>query len=297
MRGIILPHKDPASDDTQNLCVRVTPEQFGENLNCIAEQCSNHNCHVVFLKPPVPYLWPAGLQFKPFLHLTSRDGQILLPRGIADHLGEELIYCLDEEKYAQLYGRADIFTREVFQSAYKDTRTADEALRYYDEKIHQEPGNPTWYNNLGVTWWRVGEFQKADSILQEALSIYYRKYRDSLLPPDIAAASPILFNLGINRLYIDSSMAHLRLDTSSKAYVYLDSALQSDFFSLRIKRSYWLELDKLKNCPGAAVIDLPEIFRENGGERLFIDHCHPTAEGHILIAQSIYEKIIERHWL
>ena len=42
------------------------------------------------------------------------------------------------------------------------------------------------------------------------------------------------------------------------------------------------------------VVDLPKVFKENGGERLFIDHCHPTAEGHRLIAEALYELIVKK---
>jgi hypothetical protein len=65
---------------------------------------------------------------------------------------------------------------------------------------------------------------------------------------------------------------------------------------LRIKSPYWREIDKLISLPGIAVIDLPTIFRDNGGDNLFVDHCHPRPEGHLLIAASIFDTLRSRGW-
>ena len=46
-----------------------------------------------------------------------------------------------------------------------------------------------------------------------------------------------------------------------------------------------------------SILDLAEVFRSKGGERLFVDHCHPTAEGHKLIAMELFKVIIDRDLL
>ena len=75
------------------------------------------------------------------------------------------------------------------------------------------------------------------------------------------------------------------------ADVMLDSALQADYFSLRIKRVYQEAIDSVGRLDNVTVIDLPTIFEENGGDCLFVDHCHPTLEGHRLIAQALFNAI------
>jgi len=287
---------ESAAENTAALKLRVSPEQYGANLTAIAEQGCRRGCPVIFLIPPVPYLWPAGLQFKPFLHITGADGRVLLPEAMAAYLGQDVAYCLDEARFHEIYGAGDIFTREVYKAAYTDTTSPEDAISHYSARIRTEPDNPAWLNNFGVACWRNGEYARADSALNQALDLFRRQHPDPDPPVIKAAASPFLYNLGINRLSRDSNRDLSHLDSASVAYAYLDSALQADYFSLRIKRPYVSELAKLRGKPETAVIDLPRIFRENGGERLFIDHCHPTAEGHMLIAKTIFDTIIGRRW-
>jgi lysophospholipase L1-like esterase len=63
--------------------------------------------------------------------------------------------------------------------------------------------------------------------------------------------------------------------------------LQADYFSLRIKREYLDKLDDMAMGENIYLIALGDVFAQNGGERLFIDHCHPTERGHGLIAREI----------
>ena len=80
-------------------------------------------------------------------------------------------------------------------------------------------------------------------------------------------------------------------DSLSLPFIYLDSALQADYLSLRIKQKYIDAIDRIDTA-GVTIIDLPSLFRANGGEKLFIDHCHPTAQGHRLIAELLADKIL-----
>jgi len=295
MRDLMRP-QNTSSDSVTPLKLRVSPKEYGENLTAIAEQAQSHSCPVIFLIPPVPYLWPAGLQFKPFLHLTGADGQILLPPAMMTYLGQDIAYCLDSARFQRLYGEGDLFTRAVYESAYTDSLNPDAAVDFYTARMRGEPDNPVWLNNLGVACWRNDKYDRADSAFHTALGLFRRQHSESDSPIVTAAASPFLYNLGINNLSRDSGPARASLDSTSTPWAYLDSALQADYFSLRIKRPYVRQFESLRGRPSAAVIDLPLIFRENGGERLFIDHCHPTAEGHLLIAKTIYDTIRGRRW-
>jgi lysophospholipase L1-like esterase len=289
MRAFIQPLISGMVCDPHELKMRVSPRQYGENLRRIISQCQDHRCPLIILQPPVPYLWPAGLQFRPFLHVTGADGQVIMPPAMAGLLGRDIAYCLDEERLREIYGKFDIFTREVYQRVFKDSLPAPEAIEYYLTLLASDQQDPTSFNNLGVSYWRNRQYASADSSFRKAISLFRLRHSDSLdagrFPAIAAALSPFLYNLGINSL------------SMGEDHGYLDSALQADYFSLRIKRPYWHEIENVNETSGVVVIDLPRIFDENGGEYLFIDHCHPTPEGHLLIAQAIYDVIRNHRWM
>lgn len=278
---------DPSED---KLKLRVPPDRFAENLSGIVVQCRMHDCPLIILKPPVPYLWPAGLQFKFFTHITGEDGRIIFPDALAKALGRNIKYCLNQERFGAIYGEGDLFTRSVFQSAYSDSMNPEEAIVHYSKLAETQPDDPVILNNLGVSYWQNEQYDKADRYLKAARASYIQLHYDSLNECTIAAGSAFLYNIGVN-LLIQNITPNLFADTSSPAYIYLDSALQTDYFSLRTKRTYWEKIDGIENHENVVVIDLPRIFRENGGEKLFIDHCHPTAGGHRLIAQELLKII------
>ena len=296
LRTILASRGGPAYQSKDSLTVRVSPERFETNLRAIIGQCRQHDCPVIFLKPPVPYLWPAGLQFKPFLHVTGKDGRVLLPQAVADFLGRNVQYCLDTALIHKLYAQSDVFTRAVYSSAYTGIDDPGKAMVEYQAVAARDSTDPVVLNNLGVAYWGSGRHQAADSAFRAARRAFATRYGGVRTPLASAAASPFFFNTGINLLAADSARSGRWYDTTSMAFIYLDSALQSDYFSLRIKRAYWGKIDALKGAPGVAVIDLPGLFQRKGGEGLFIDHCHPTAQGHILIARQIYDTILARDW-
>jgi len=294
MRGLLLNRPSTDGNRELQLKVRVSPERYGENLTNIYQQCRQHNRPLIIIKPPVPYLWPAGLQFRPFMHVTDREGEVILPEEIARMLGREISYCLDEERFRELYGKGDVFTQAVYRSGFQDTLTSTEAIEYYADLIVSEPDNPLYHNNQGVAFWRNNDYEKADKALKKARQLYQSHRKNS--PAAEAAGSPILFNIGINLLSMKGGKSPALFDTTGIAFRYLDSALQADYFSLRIKRGYWRAIDELNGRKGITVLDLPEIFAANGGEKLFIDHCHPTPEGHRLIAKEIVGTITDHNW-
>jgi lysophospholipase L1-like esterase len=276
--------------------VRVSPERFAENLGRIAISCRKKKCPLVVIKPPVPYLWPAGLQFRLFRYTNDRDGQLIFPDQLKEILGRNLKYCIDKTVFRRLYGEGDIFTKNVYLSAYSDSMTPSEAIEYYSGLLDSLPDDPVVLNNLGVSCWQEGRYNQADHFLKCSRDQYVKIHGAAQDPAISASGSPFLFNIGINLLSGDEHRPEEPIDTGSAAFVYLDSALQADFLSLRIKRSYWEKIDRLGEEGNALVIDLPAIFRNHGSERLFIDHCHPTAEGHLLIAETLKDAIV-RHGL
>ncbi len=290
-RGVLAQHIRQIGDPAGSLKVRVSKDRFGENLRRIADSCADRDCPLVILKPPVPILWPAGLQFKVFTRVTDRDGCLILPDAMVDILGREIKYCLSEETFSQLYGPGDQFTRAVHLSAYADSLSAAQAVDRYSQLLKTDSTNPVLVNNLGVSFWENGQYREADHHLRKAREIFVARQIDIANPIIAAAGSPFLFNIGMNCLYAEGVRPNLLEDADGSALAYLDSALQNDYFSLRIKRDYWEKMDELQARPNVTVIDLPTIFRQNGGERLFVDHCHPTTEGHLLIARELFEVI------
>jgi len=294
MRSLLLSALDPADDAGRPLTVRVTPEQFGENLAVIAAECRRRQVPLIVLKPPVPFLWPAGLQFKPFLHMGVHGGQVILPPPMARILERNIAYCLDEERLRDVYGKGDIFSKQVYRSAYADPGDPEQTIAGYAALLEHDSLDPATWNNLGVAYWKAGDYESGERMFRTARRVFERCHPVSTSPSHAAAVSPILFNLGMDLLSREISAEDTGYDSAGQAFVYLDSALQCDYFSLRIKRPYWKQIDNLKGTPGVTVIDLPKLFYENGGDRLFIDHCHPTAEGHLLIAATLFDSIVNR---
>ena len=295
MRAFLAGGSRNTEGERQGLKVRVEPDRFGQNLNRLVRQAQNRNCPVIVLKPPVPYLWPAGLQFKIFTHVTGREGQLILPDEMIKVLGRPLKYCLDENRFRLLYGRGDKFTRAVFASAYSDSLPAEKAIEYYTDLIEEDSDNPALYNNLGVSYWANENYRRADSVLRQARNFYCSEFdcRGKDIG-QVAAGSPFLYNIGVNLLTENIGRKQVHDSIHNPAFVYLDSALQADFYSLRIKKSYWRKIDELAAEKDVYIIDLPRVFEEYGGEGLFIDHCHPTVEGHRLIAETIYNLIFDK---
>ena len=292
LRGVLTTRRASQDLSPEQLRVRVSAERFEENLRDIARQCRAHGCPLILLSPPVPHLWPAGLQFKSFAHVTGEDGKVILPPEIVSIVGRKLKYCLDRQRFGELYGKGDVFTRAVYSSAYNDSLGLDQALEYYQTELQTRPNDPVLLNNLGVSFWQAGRYNEADRFLKEARSRFTFAYDGDSTPLLQAAGSPILYNIGINLLGESDSWKSLLEDTAGAAYIYLDSALQADYLSLRIKREYADRLRKLGDLDGVTIIDLPTIFARNGGESLFVDHCHPTAQGHLLIAGELARVIM-----
>jgi len=283
MKAMLKPAESIA--DESKLVVRVEPERFSENLENIAAQCRDHDCPLMVIKPPVPLLWPAGLQFKLFAFQESGEATVHMPEEMTRILGRDLRYCFDSAEITERYGKADWFTKTVYASAYKDSLTPAQAVELYEAELEGEGGNATVYNNLGVSLSSDKKYDQAEVDFHEARTRFASERLSNPSIAELTAGSVFLYNLGYNR-YIGERFG----DSSfGDPWIYLDSALQADFFSLRIKRDYWNRIDSLGQEPGVYVVDAPRMFDRNDRERLFIDHCHPTVRGHSLIALQILD--------
>jgi lysophospholipase L1-like esterase len=273
----------------RHLVARVSPERFAENLRAMALDCNQHDCPLFVLKPPVPLEWPAGLQFVTFAPVTNMSGQYLLPPELRRILGREIRYCIEPQALTEKYGRPDWFTKATYARVYDDHLEAREAVQYYRRLLATDADDPVIMNNLGVSLWRTGDLVSADTMLRVARSAFVNLSADRSDLLRLSAGSPFLFNIGINLADCAAAATDSAAGNSlrSTARLYLDSALQADFMSLRVKRSYLHEIDRIADTPGTYVIDLPRLFNENGNERLFVDHCHPTKEGHRIIADEV----------
>ncbi len=280
--------------NVEDLILRVPRDHFQENLADIAGQCRSHNCPLIILKPPVPLLWPAGLQFKLFRHLTGRDDEAIFPEPMLEILGRPVKYCINKLYFDSLYGQTDPFTDRVFSSAYEDSLPPGKAIEYYTHLAGVHDDDPIIWNNLGVSYWQIFDYDEAEKYLKKARELYLTIHPEQHTPAITATGSPFCYNLGMNEFFRYDYYANPLEDSTSKPYIYLDSARQADYFSLRIKRDYWQSIDSFQGTEGVYIIDLPKLFRQNGGEILFIDHCHPTPKGHQLIAQQLAELIRQK---
>jgi len=282
---------DTGPTDNRPLVPRVSPERYGENLRAIADDAQDRGVPVIVLAPPVPRLWPAGLQFNIFRQMKTPDGRLLMPDRMVAVLGRQLEYCLDSTLIRYIYGETDPVTRAVLQSAFRDPLPPERAVTFWLDRARRQPTDPVARNNSGVAAWRLGMYTEADSLLANAAAVYRQNLGADAGLDDSAAAGPFFYNRGINEL------ARAGIDTISwirpdnPAYRSLDSALQLDYYSLRVKRRYIERLTSLPLGDNLSAISLQTLFAANGGERRFVDHCHPDAVGHRLIADTLLPEV------
>ncbi|MDX9856523.1 MAG: GDSL-type esterase/lipase family protein [candidate division Zixibacteria bacterium] len=290
LRALLAPTR--TEDQPGNsLVVRVPPERYAHNLRAIADLCETLRARLYICEPPVPLLWPAGLQFKIFRHVTDKSGEVLLPARMREILQRDVQYCLSPARFQLLYGDADRITRAVYSSAAVDTRERGSLEVLLDLSPDRDSSDAVGWNNLGVQFWTQGAFDSALVCLKRARTIYMEEFGGNAAVDILAAGSPILFNTGIVTLSLGPDSLATVITDSLLAYAWLDSALQADYFSLRIKREYtkWIRL--VADEKQVTRIDLPALFSRGGGETLFVDHCHPVARGHQLIADALADEI------
>lgn len=266
LRNLISPAlPDVRFTATDTPTVRLTPDEFGENMAEIAALTAGIGARAIFVNPPVPYRWPAGLQFKIFSRMTDSAGQWVVADPMQRQLERPVAYCFDPAMINRPYGRIDPYVREVFASAYADRGEAGSIESVYIERLKAAPHDPVSLNNLGVLYWSQKAHDQAVGLFERCLEA------DS-------AFNVARYNLGI---------ALADAGDSTRAREILHDTADRDYFSLRIKTPYRKALFNAAAAGGAFVLDAAALFMENGNEHLFIDHCHPTPEGHLLIAEHL----------
>jgi tetratricopeptide (TPR) repeat protein len=221
---------------------------------------------------PVPLEWPSGLQFKIFANLKTEKGELVMADETQSLLKRKVSYCIDWAHFAKIYDKIDWYSITVFKSAYEDQGNIDSSKAFYEKGLISQPDNFTYLNNLGVLYWREGNYKVAENLFRKAIA------QDS-------SYALLHYNLGI---------ALKNAGELVEAQKELERAKELDFQSLRIKNAYREKLKKLSLKYDVPSVDAVSAFNKIGNETLFIDHCHPTQEGHRIIAEEIYKTIVSR---
>ena len=238
---------------------RVSVSEFTENLEAIRSWCDGHNCKLAVCSVPTPNLWPPGIQFKVFASGKDSDGRLVMADGMQRELNSLWELCLDT---LLLPGAYDQWTSRVLASSSLDTLPPAQAEMICRSQLARNHDDARLMNNLGVSLWRQG---------RDSLACFYSALAHDSLNPTV------WFNLGICLYRSDPA----------EADGYLQQAKELDHNSLRIKSGYNRALREFCSRNGAVLIDLENIFSGLPDSEYFVDHCHPTAKGHALIARRI----------
>jgi tetratricopeptide (TPR) repeat protein len=226
-----------------------------------------HNIKIVLINVPVSVEWPAGLQFKVFANLRTEKGELVMADETQKILKNKFSYCIDWAHFAKVYDKIDPYSLTVFKSAYQDQGNMDSSKAFYERGLASQSENPLYLNNLGVLYWREGNYAVSEIFFKKVIAT------DSLYPI-------FHYNLGVTLKSEGKSME------SEKE---LEKAKELDFQSLRIKNAYQEKLKQLSQRYDVPLVDAVSAFNQRGNESLFIDHCHPTKDGHRTIAEEIYK--------
>jgi len=257
------------------LTVRVSDQNYLENLQEILEAARKVGTNTILVTVPVPREWPPAIEFKPFVNLKTAAGDLVMAEQSRNTLSAEIAYCLDWSEIRRKYPQIDYWTLNVLRRVYVDSGNPDSGIFKYQSRLANNPGDVSSLNNLSVLYWRKGDLVKSLQYITQALG------KDS--------TNAILhYNLG---------MIEKRLGDTLSAEEEFEKAKELDFYSLRTKKAYNNKISELASVSNLPLIDLDSLFLANNSEFLFIDHCHPTAEGHRLIAQALLERLERTGWL
>lgn len=303
LRLMLVSHADATSADPNLLTVRVDPKRYARNITEIVSASERRMVPVVVVKPIVPYLWPAGLQFKVFERMRTGKGALLLPEPVRQILGRQVKYCIDWTDFNRRYGQADWYTRAVYGSAFSDDMSPGRAVEYYTGELESSPDDPVIINNIGVSLWEGGQLEAARRYLDEAGVAFLKQHPPPHNPAENSAGAVFPYNSAVSWLG-HVSESGTPADTSH-AVDLLRRALSNDYLSLRIKDEYNLALREELAAMAAnnwIMVSLDSAFGRGadsplGAENMFIDHCHPVAEGHRRIAATILSELRQTGWL
>jgi lysophospholipase L1-like esterase len=268
LERLILPVTSAMRDrraETREVVIRVEPDDYERNLERIIAITRENGIGLVMVDVPVPLEWPAGLQFKLFSDMTTRQGELVMSDQTQKLLNLKIAYALDWDEFARAHAQIPDYSIKVFQSAYEDQGDPGRARAGYEARLAEDPGDTVSLNNLGVLHCRAGDYPAAVEWFEQAVAV----------EPDY----PVFhYNLG---------MALKGGGDLVGAGAALERARDLDYQSLRIKTPYREKLQALSSEHGIPLADAVSAFEEAGRERLFLDHCHPTRMGHWIIANEI----------
>lgn len=274
LKEIILPLRVSFEDKLREkkkreVVVRVSSEDYYQNIEEMIKLAQQNNIKIILINVPVPLEWPAGLQFKVFTSLKDQKGELVMADETQKLLKRKISYCLDWAHFAKVYDKIDWYSLTVFKSAYEDQENLDSSKVLYEKGLFSNPDNLVYLNNLGVLYWKEGNYKVAEDYFREAIE------KEPLYPV-------FHYNLGIT---------FKNAGKSKEAEEELEKAKELDFQSLRIKNAYRQKLKQLSSQYHVPLVDAVSAFDKAGRETLFIDHCHPTKEGHRIIAEEIYKTL------
>jgi lysophospholipase L1-like esterase len=272
IKELILPIKaflEKKQKEKKEVVVRVSPEDYYQNIEGMIKFAKDNNIKIVLINVPVPLEWPSGLQFKIFTSLKDEKGELVMADETQSLLKRKVSYCIDWAHFAKVYDKIDWYSITVFKSAYEDQGNIDSSKAFYEKGLVFQPENFVFLNNLGVLYWREGNYKVAENLFKKAAA---QDSRYAILH----------YNIGITLKNAG------KLEEAQKE---LEKAKELDFQSLRIKNAYKEKLKELSLKYNVPLVDAVSAFSKMGNETLFIDHCHPTKEGHKIIAEEIYKII------
>jgi len=268
MEKLVLPLKKRlAGGAEREPVVRVPPEEYGHNLEQIIRLAREGGAVVAMVDVPVPLEWPAGLQFKQFANLRNLQGELVMADRTQQQLKRKIAYAIDWQKFAAMHGQITRYSLSVFKSAYEDQGDIGENIASYRETLLEDPHDAVSQNNLGVLYGKQGKYDEALDCLRRAVAE----------EPEYAVFH---YNLG---------MTLKQAGRLAEARAALVTARDLDYQSLRIKGPYVAQLRELSARYAVPLVEADAAFERAGRERLFVDHCHPTIEGHRIIAEQITE--------
>jgi len=257
------------SQKKKEVVVRVSPEDYYQNIEEMIKLAKANNIKIILVNVPVSVEWPAGLQFKVFANLRTEKGELVMADETQKLLKSRFSYCIDWAHFAKVFDKIDPYSLTVFKSAYEDQGNVDSSKTFYEKGLISQPENPLYLNNLGVLYWREGNYSVAENFFKKVIAT------DSLYPI-------FHYNLGVTFKNEGKPME------SEKE---LEKAKELDYQSLRIKDAYKEKLKQLSQKYNVPLVDAVSAFNQRGNESLFIDHCHPTKEGHRIIAEETYKTL------
>ncbi len=274
LKEVILPLKASFENKLREkkekeVVVRVSPEEYYQNIEEMIKLAQQNNIKINLINVPVPLEWPAGLQFKVFTSLKDQKGELVMADETQKLLKRKISYCLDWAHFARVYNKIDWYSITVFKSAYEDQGDLDSSKALYERGLFSDPDNIVYLNNLGVLYWKEGNYKVAEDYFRGAIE------KEPLYPIFHYNLGTVLKNAG----------------KSKEAEEELEKAKELDFQSLRIKNAYREKLKQLSSQYDVPLVDAVSAFDKAGREALFIDHCHPTEEGHKIIAEEIYKTL------